>query len=112
MKQLFGKPWFILLFWTVLTAVSVGLIKGWATSTNQWIAGGLLGFSLGVAILVDLSFCRSKWLVTFLNGIVGALTGVAIAYILGKSSDVIIWYLLGGAILGASARIWIRYVNF
>lgn len=65
MKRLLGNPWFLLLFLTVVGAVSVGLIKGWATPTNQLIAGGLLGFSLGAANLVDLSFCRSKWLVAF-----------------------------------------------
>lgn len=112
MKRLFGNPWFMLLFLTLVSAASIGLIKGWATPTNQLIAGGLLGFSLGVANLVDLSFSGSKWLVAFLNAIVGALTSVAIAYILGKSSDVMIWYLLGGAILGVSARLWMRYVNF
>jgi hypothetical protein len=112
MKRLFGNPWFLLLFLTVVGTVSVSLAKGWTTPINQLIAGGLLGFSLGVANLVELSFCSSKWLIAFLNGIVGALTGIAMAYILCKAFDQMIWYFFGGALLGVSARVWMRYVNF
>lgn len=112
MKRLFGNPWFMVFFLTAIGTFSVGLIEGLATPTNQLIAGGLFGFALGIANLVELSFCSSKWLSVFVNGIVGALTGVALAYLLGKASGQMVWYFLGGMILGASSRVWMEHINF
>lgn len=111
MKRILGNPWFMLFFLTAIGIFSVGFAKGRETPVNQLIAGGLFGFSLGVANLIELSFCSSRWFIAFANGVVGALTGVALAYILVKPIDQMIWYFLGGAILGASSRVWLRYVN-
>src|SRR5438045_2862537 len=102
MRRFFSNPWFLLFFLTAIGIISVGLTKGLATPINQLIAGGLLGFALGVANLVELSFRGSRWFSAFVNGIVGALTGLALAYLLGKAFDQMVWYFLSGAILGVS----------
>lgn len=112
MKRLLGNPWFLLLFLTAIGSLSVGLAKGLATPLNQLIAGGLFGFYLGIANLIELYFSRAKWLSVFANGILGALTGVAMAYLLDKAPDQMIWYFLGGALLGASSRVWAKHINF
>lgn len=112
MKRLFGNPWLLLFFLTAIGVLSVGLVMGVATPRNQLIAGGLIGFSLGVANLIELSFSGSKWLCTLANGIVGALTAIAMAYLLDKALEQMIWYVLGGALLGASSRIWMEHINF
>jgi hypothetical protein len=112
MKRLFGNPWFLLFFLSAIGTVSVGLIKGGTTPINQLVAGGLVGFSLGVANLIELSFRSPIWLSAFANGIVGALTGVALAYVLGKTFDQMIWYFLCGVIVGAFSRVWMRHINF
>lgn len=112
MQRLFANPWFMLFFLTAIGAISVGLINGWATPTNQLIAGGLLGFALGIANLIELFFHESKWLGVFANGIVGALAGIALSYLLGKAFDQMLWYSIGGMALGASSRLWIKHINF
>lgn len=112
MKRLFGNPWFLLCFLTAIGMFSVGLSKGFSTPINQLIAGGLLGFSLGIANLIELFFSNSKWFSAFSNGLVGALTGMVLVCLLNKPFDHMIWYILGGAILGASSRVWMKHINF
>ena len=91
---------------------SVARIERWSTPIEQLIAGGVLGLSLGIANLVELYFHDSKWLSVCIKGIVGALTGIALACLLREASDQMAWYFLGGMIFGASSRLWIQHINF
>lgn len=110
MQRVFGNPWFMLFFFPMVSVFSISLMKGWAISKPQLIAAALLGFSLAVVNLFDFFFSNSNWLAAFLNGIIGAVTGVIIANLLDKTFEISIWCLGMGALLGVSARFWIRYI--
>ena len=112
MKKLIGSPLFLLILLTILGAAAIALNEARSTTINQLAAGGIFGFFVGVANIVQLSFSGRKWTVSFVNAAVGAMSGMAIAWVLAESNQTMILFLLGGAILGLTARYWIEYVNF
>ncbi|UTY59407.1 hypothetical protein [Massilia sp. erpn] len=112
MRRIFGNPWLFLIFLSIVGAISVALVQGDGVKINQLIAGGLFGLFLGAANLIELFFHSSKCLSAIANGVIGGLAGLVFAYLLEKAIDQMVWYLLGGVILGAAARIWVRHVNF
>jgi hypothetical protein len=97
---------------TVLGAVTVGMIKGRVETEWQMIAGALLGFSIGLANLVEIYLCKRTLLAMSVNASLGGGAGALTALLLDAQATQVIWYLAVGFILGLTSRLWIQHVNF
>jgi hypothetical protein len=109
MKHLIRKPWLVLVCSTLITTALVTLMVGWNAPINQLIAGGLVGFYIGIANYMEMSF-HSKRYVAVINAIIGLLAGLGLGYLTDETGSHMMWYCLGGAILGASSRFWIKHL--
>ncbi|WP_150119027.1 hypothetical protein [Massilia sp. NR 4-1] len=112
MKKFFKSPWFWMTFSTIVGAISFGVLSAGEFSFRKMLAGAFLGLMLGIVNFVDFYLGERKWTSCIVNGILGGLTTVSLFYILGAEYSNFLYYLIGGIIAGASARIWIDRITF
>ncbi len=111
-KRLFANPYVWWLLVTVLGFVAgVLAMEDGKYSLSRISVGGIFGFSIGAAYLVEVK-CKKFILISrFLCSLIGLVAGFFICFILAFSTKTIAIGMIVGFILGAISREWIDQIN-
>lgn len=113
LRWVFSSPLITCLLTALVGAVSVYMLirEGKEVAWNKVTAGAVFGIFLGAVFSMDTKFQGPTLVGRLVNGGVGLLAGVAISFLLKFELLFMVFFGVGGFLLGATSRWWIDHIN-